>query len=66
MDTVKKLEQAVKALSQSDLADFRAWFLDFDQAAWDHELESDVLAGKLDAVAEKALGDHRSGRSRPL
>ncbi|MBI4705632.1 MAG: hypothetical protein HY744_31450 [Deltaproteobacteria bacterium] len=66
MDAIETIEQAVKALSPEELARFRRWFVDFDGAAWDRQIERDVEAGRLDALADKALRDHASGRTRPL
>lgn len=66
MGKVEKLEQQIEALSPEELAQFRAWFLEFDWAAWDAQLQSDVRAGRLDAVAEKALADHRARKTTPL
>jgi hypothetical protein len=66
MSKVENLEQQIKALSNEELRQFRAWFLDFDWAVWDQQLERDVAAGKLDALAEKALRDHASGKTTPL
>jgi len=34
--------------------------------AWDQQIEADAKAGKLDALADEALADHRAGRSRKL
>ena len=42
-------------ISPSELAAFRKWFHDFDAEAWDLQIEEDVQAGKLDALAEAAL-----------
>jgi len=66
MSKVEKLEQQVEALSPEELAQFRAWFLGFDWAAWDAQLQSDVRAGRLDGLAEKALADHRARKTTPL
>jgi hypothetical protein len=66
MSKVKDLEQQVKALSPEELAQFREWFLEFDWAVWDRELERDVRAGKLDAMAEKAIQDYKAGKTKPL
>jgi len=55
-----------QALSPEELAQFRAWFLEFDWATWDHQIERDVQAGRLDALAEKALRDHAAGKTTPL
>ena len=66
MDKVERIEQDVQALSPEELARFRAWFLEYDWAAWDRRLERDVRAGKLDDLAEKALRDHAAGKTKPL
>ena len=66
MTKVRKLEQQVEALSPEELAQFRAWFLAFDWAAWDAQLEADVRAGRLDAVADKALADHAARKTTRL
>jgi len=66
MGKVENLEQEVRALSRDELAEFRAWFLEFDWAIWDAQLQRDVQAGRLDALAEKALRDHAAGKTTPL
>ena len=66
MSTVQEIETAVSKLSLHELSAFRAWFREFDAEAWDKQLEEDVHAGRLDALAEEALGDLRSGRCTDL
>jgi hypothetical protein len=66
MSKIDELEEKVKALSREELAQFREWFLEFDWATWDRKLERDVRAGKLDAMAEKALTEHAAGKTKPL
>ncbi len=66
MSKVEQLEQQIQTLSPEELAQFRAWFAEFDWEMWDRQLERDVASGKLDALAEKALRDHASGKSTPL
>jgi len=66
MTTVETLETAVSQLPPHDLAKFRRWFAEFDAAAWDKQVELDAAAGKLDALAEEALTDYESGKSREL
>ena len=63
---VEKIEQEIKGLSAKELAEFRAWFAEFDWAIWDRQLEQDAAAGKLDALAEKALRDYAAGKTKPL
>ena len=66
MSKVENLEQQIQGLSPEELAQFRSWFAEFDAASWDRQIEADVEAGKLDALAEKALGAHAAGRSTKL
>ncbi len=66
MGKVENIEQQVQALSHEELAQFRAWFLEFDLAAWDRQIGRDARAGKLDALADKALRDHAAGKTKPL
>ncbi len=66
MTKVEKLEREIRGLTAKELATFREWFASFDAAAWDAQLETDAKAGKLDALADAALADHRAGRSRKL
>jgi hypothetical protein len=63
MGDVENLERQVKDLSPEELAAFRKWFLAYDWEVWDRQLEQDVAAGKLDALAEKVLRDHAAGKS---
>ena len=66
MTKIEKLVRDIRSLSGKELARFREWFAEFDAAAWDKQLEEDVEAGKLDAIADAAVADHRAGRSRKL
>jgi hypothetical protein len=66
MSKIEQIEGAVKQLSAEELSAFRAWFAEFDADAWDRQFEADVKAGKLDALAERVLLEHASGRSTEL
>jgi hypothetical protein len=66
MTKIEKLEQEIASLSADELSEFRRWFAAFDARAWDEQIERDVQAGALDALAGDAIVDHRAGRSRPL
>jgi len=66
MAKVATIEQQVQELSRVELAEFRGWFAQFDAAAWDLQFEADVKAGKLDALADRALQAHAAGRSTKL
>ena len=66
MTKLERISRDIEALGPDELARFRSWFAEFDAAAWDAQIEADALAGKLDKLAEKALADHRAGRTRAL
>jgi hypothetical protein len=66
MGKIEKIEQDVQALSSEELAQFRAWFLEYDGAAWDRQIERDAQAGRLDDLAAKALRDHAAGNTTRL
>lgn len=66
MSTIDEIEKAVRRLSRTDLAAFREWFDRFDAEAWDRQFEKDALNGRLDALANEAIDDLRSGRCTDL
>jgi hypothetical protein len=66
MTTLHEVEEAVRRLPSDELAAFRTWFAEYDAAAWDRQLEEDVAAGRLDALAEEALRDLHEGRCTEL
>ena len=66
MSKVKELEKQIEQLSDAELAEFRRWYAEFDAQVWDRQFEDDVKAGKLDALADKALRDHAAGKSTEL
>jgi hypothetical protein len=62
MSSVNEIEEAVSRLTPAELDAFRNWFAEFDASAWDRQMEEDVAAGRLDALADEALEDLRAGR----
>jgi hypothetical protein len=66
MGSVREIEDAVVRLSPAELAAFRDWFAQFEAAEWDRQIEADVAAGRLDALADEALADLREGRCTNL
>jgi hypothetical protein len=66
MGKIERLEKEIEKLSADELVEFRQWYAQFDADAWDAQIEADVRAGKLDALADEALKQHREGRSSPL
>ena len=64
--SVEELELVVSSLTADELALFARWFDEFRAEQWDRQIESDVLAGKLDAAGKRADDDFESGRCTPL
>lgn len=59
--SVETLAKQVQELGRKELAEFRAWFLEFDADEWDKQIEEDVKAGRLDALMQQALDDYKRG-----
>jgi hypothetical protein len=66
MSKIENLGKQIEQLSPEELAEFRRWFAEFDAHLWDRQFEADVKAGKLHALAEKALRAHAAGQSAKL
>jgi len=66
MTKIEDIEKAVSTLNPTELAEFRAWFETFDAAQFDAKIERDAQAGKIDRLADAAIGEFREGRAREL
>ena len=66
MSTVEEITAAIEQLSADDVVRVRDWLAEFAERLWDEQIERDERAGRLDALIDKALGEHRAGRTRPL
>jgi len=66
MSTLDQIEAAILQLPPKDFRRLSDWLLDQDQQRWDEQLERDVAAGKLDALADEAIADFKAGRCRPI
>ena len=64
--SVEELELVVSRLAANELALFSQWFDEFRARQWAHQIETDILAGKLDAASERADDDFEAGRCNPL
>ena len=65
-DKSSKAGTGNQELTSSELAAFREWFQEYDAIEWDEQIERDALAGRLDKLAEKALSDHKAGRTKEI
>ncbi|MBW6423098.1 hypothetical protein KX729_16690 [Rhizobium sp. XQZ8] len=66
MTKLEQIEKSVSELAPKEFEAFSAWFEEFQAARWDERIAADSGAGKLDALADKALADFRAGKTRSL
>jgi hypothetical protein len=66
MSNALEIEQAIKQLPPAELAKLRQWFAQFDDELWDRQLDRDIAAGKLDALAAEALAEFGEGHCTDL
>ncbi|NJL91658.1 MAG: hypothetical protein HC916_19165 [Coleofasciculaceae cyanobacterium SM2_1_6] len=63
---IETLEQHIAALDDDSFAKLREWFIEFDQARWNKQIENDSKTGKLDFLINAALSEHQAGKTRDL
>ena len=66
MSELEDIEKRIRNLAPEDLAKFRAWFVEFDHALWDRQIESDTKSGKLDHLVTEALADYKAGKAKKI
>ncbi|MEI7788055.1 MAG: hypothetical protein WCI23_05355 [Chlorobiaceae bacterium] len=66
MTQVELLEQHIAEFDDDSFSKLREWFIEFDQARWDKQLEVDSNAGKLDFLINVALAEHKAGLTKDL
>ena len=66
MSTVEAITTAISQLSPEQVAQVRAWLAESAELEWDAQIERDEREGRLEALAERALTEHRAGRTQPL
>ncbi len=60
-----KLKQWVKEAVR-EVLDERARQAEQSEDAWDRQIEADLLAGRLDHLADQALAQQRAGQAREM
>jgi hypothetical protein len=66
MSRVEELRSQIKTLSSSEFQELRAWLAEHDAEIWDRQFHADVQAGRLDAIADRALSDFAKNRATDL
>lgn len=66
MTKIESIEREIERLDDDSYAALRAWFIEYEHARWDREIEADSASGKLDTLINQALSEHHAGKSTPL
>jgi len=66
MSEIEEIEKRIRKLSPEELAEFRAWFIEFDHLVWDEQIEADSRSGKLDGIVTEALAEFKAGNAREI
>jgi len=66
MQNLNDLESSVLKLSDADYAEFRKWFLDYENERWDIQLEKDIKEKKLEDLANKAIENFKQGKYKKI
>jgi hypothetical protein len=66
MSKVEQIEAEILKLSPQELSQLADWVLDLDEQRWDEQIEQDIVAGKLDFLAQEALAEFEAGNCRTL
>ena len=65
MNSVETITAPIAAIPHDEIAHIRAWLDERAEVEWDIQTEQDERAGRLSALAERALAEHWAGRTRP-
>ncbi|HLZ12044.1 MAG TPA: hypothetical protein VKP58_05605 [Candidatus Acidoferrum sp.] len=64
---IDDIERAIGTLTQEELEELRVWFDEYaGPRPLDLRIESDLAAGRLDKIIDRALDDEKQSRLRPL
>ena len=64
MSTVEEIEAAINELPKEEAFALAERLQQRMEKEWDQQFDSDVKAGRLDKVAEKALQEYRAGETK--
>ena len=66
MTKLDHIQSSIEQLSPEEVARLSEWLGKFNGRQFDEAIERDAKAGKLDALADKVLAEHKLGPSRKL
>jgi hypothetical protein len=66
MRSAEEIERDILELPGSEYVKLRDWFHQREAVVWDAQIEADVRAGRLDALAAQARQSHAEGKTTKL
>ena len=66
MGNIRKIQEAILALSETDYQQLKQWFNELDRDEWNQQIEADSNAGKLDFLMAEALEAKDKGTLKNL
>jgi hypothetical protein len=66
MDTGQEIERAIDSLPPEQLEELSLWFEERYSQTVDERLKADIEAGRFDERIDRAIVDHKAGRTEPL
>lgn len=66
MSSIQEIEAAIETLPPEQFLLLREHIQKRFDEQWDRQFGDDATSGKLDAVADSAIAEHRAGRSTPF
>jgi hypothetical protein len=64
--TVQDIERAIEALTPQQMEELYQWLDQRYPQPIDVQLKADLEAGRIDDRINRALADHKAGRTQPL
>ena len=64
--SIAKIQEEILALSKTDYQLLKQWLNELDKDEWDHQIEADSNAGKLDFLNVEALEAKEKGTLKNL
>ena len=53
MREVEQIEEQIERLDDQVFARLRQWFIEYDHARWDRQIDADSASGKLDFLGQR-------------
>jgi len=66
MSTVQEIESAIEQLPREEKFAIADWISAKLSNEWDSEIEEDIRAGRLDSLAQEAIGELREKQTFPF